>query len=107
MYKVILALIILAVKFFSKNFRNEIVKIINNITAKANFCCHEKLFVILVGFSTAGKTTYLKEKNNLKSAFVLKTDEIHDLINNLPKFCDDNSTGTIIYWQRNLSTKHS
>ncbi len=66
----------------------------------------EKLFVLMVGFSKSGKTTYIENDEKLKKLFKLSTIRIHEVINNKFIFLkDDNTVNGRAYWERQFLTR--
>lgn len=65
-----------------------------------------KVFVMFVGFSKSGKTTYLSNSKELKGFFKVSSSAIHDLINVTFSFLkDDNTTKGRAYWERQYLTR--
>lgn len=70
-------------------------------------CVHPRgrNFVMMVGFSKSGKTTFIKNHKELPKYYQISSQRIHDLINKTFGFLnDDKSVRGKAYWERQLLT---
>ncbi|MDQ3018376.1 MAG: ATP-binding protein [bacterium] len=85
----------------------EISGIIRELAIEAQDKVHHKTFILLVGFTHSGKTTLRRENENLNKLFCLETILIHDALNSVFRFLQDDNTITgHAYWERQFWTNY-
>jgi len=87
------------------NFRDKIAEIVN-ILVNDQPAIKEKVFVLMVGYSKVGKTSFVNKNERLKTFFNISTNSIHNLLNNTFAFLkDDNTVYGSAYWERQYLTR--
>jgi predicted kinase len=86
--------------------RKKIAEIVTSKLTELEKTPKKKLFVLLVGFSHAGKTTLRKNNQQTSSCFTIETNLIHDQLNkNLEFLRDDKTINGSRYWLRQFFTR--
>lgn len=105
MYRKILGVLRLFFHLLNANFRDKIAEIVN-ILVNDQPAIKEKVFVLMVGYSKVGKTSFVNKNERLKTFFNISTNSIHNLLNNTFAFLkDDNTVYGSAYWERQYLTR--
>jgi predicted kinase len=105
MYRKILGLFRLFFHLLNADNRSTIRKIVDELL-NGQPTIKQKTFVMMVGYSKSGKTSYVKKNEKLKGFFNLSTNSIHDLLNNKLGFLkDDDTIYGNAYWERQYLTR--
>lgn len=105
MYRKILGVLRLFFHLLNANFRDKIAEIVN-ILVNDQPAIKEKVFVLMVGYSKVGKTSFVNKNERLKTFFNISTNSIHNLLNNTFVFLkDDNTVYGSAYWERQYLTR--
>jgi predicted kinase len=104
MYRKILGLIRLLFHLLNRSNRKKINEIVDALVNNQDVI-KEKTFVMMVGYSKVGKTSFIKNNERLSKFFKLSTNDIHDLLNNMSFLKDDNTIHGKAYWERQYLTR--
>jgi len=91
--------------FANQRYLNDLERIEKYLMDDQEHALRAKNFVLTVGYSKSGKTTFVDRHNVLSTYFRLSTNTIHDYLNQAFFFLkDDNSITGHAYWERQFLT---